>query len=766
MVQNENEQNYKNEPTPVGGKKTNGKSELKMFEALRSAIVIAVFSLPAFSAFAGWQYTELKQFGRLDQGGQGPDAAVIRGKDDMLYGTTAQGGTQGQGTIYKISRLGAKFQVIHSFTNGYVDGSSPQTPLVEGSDGYLYGTTYSGGPEQVGIAFKISRDGADYQIIHGFGVPISDGWRPTAPLMEASDGALYGMTPQGGDNVAGVIFKLSKTGDYEVIHHFEGIISGSSNPLIEAHDGKLYGTCGGGSYGDGAIFSVNKDGTGFQVLHEFTGADGNSPNGALIQTTAGHLEGVTTLGGAHGGGTFFRINKDGSKFAIKCDFAGGDGYLRSLIPVNGLLYGVSTYGGTTGAGNLFSLNPANGSFKALLEFGDANDVVNPVALTVVGSVVYGVASGGRPGAGTLFEFSPGTGEHQIIHNFDVYGGDGIHPLTKPVFGPDGKLYGATSEAGPGGVGTIYSLATDGSAYKTRWNFTSGFIGQTPGGLIVDSKGVLYGVTEGGGKIKRALGRGTVFGLDAKGRYKALHVFAGLPNDGEFPNTPLLEGRDGVLYGSAQSGEYSDVGTRNAIFSVGKGGRNYRLLCVLTNSSVYYFYMSQLSEGTNGDLFGTFVDTAFKLTKDGSGYQPLHVFTNVYTTTPLLPASDGKLYGATGLDGINHVGQIYRVNQDGSGFEVVFTFPKDYSLGGNPKGALVEGPDGMLYGVAPGSLTPEIFRLNKDGTGFEILYVFDHSAPYDGLTLGPDGAWYGTTMNGGTFGLGSLFKFNFVPDTSP
>jgi len=57
-------------------------------------------------------------------------------------------------------------------------------------------------------------------------------------------------------------------------------------------------------------------------------------------------------------------------------------------------------------------------------------------------------------------------------------------------------------------------------------------------------------------------------------------------------------------------------------------------------------------------------------------------------------------------------------------------------------------------------------LNKDGTGFEIIHVFDHSAPKDGLTLGPDGAWYGTTLNGGTFGLGSLFKFNFVPDALP
>jgi uncharacterized repeat protein (TIGR03803 family) len=733
---------------------------MKMFEALRSAAVITVFSLAVLSATAAWQYTELKQFGHLDQGGQDPHAAVTRAQDGMLYGTTAEGGIQNQGTIYKISQQGAGFQVLHSFTNGYIDGSSPQTPMLEGSDGYLYGTTYNGGVEQVGVAFKISKNGMDYQILHSFGVPISDGWRPQGPLLESSDGNFFGMTGQGGAHVAGVIFKFSKTGEYEVIHDFDFGTSGTSNPLIEAHDGKLYGTLSVFSE-YGAIFRINKDGTGFEILHRFAGADGISPNGALILAPDGHLTGITTAGGALGGGTYFRINKDGSGFRILRNFASGNGNLGSLIRLNDRFYGISVYGGVAGSGNLFSLDPADGSFKFLTELTNTNDIANPVALSAVGSVIYAVASD------KLFEFFPATGKYQIIHKFDLYGGDGIHPLTKPVFGPDGKLYGTTGEAGSGGVGTIYSIATDGSGYKTTWTFMNGMIGQFPSGLIVDGKGALYGATVDGGKLKKTLSRGTVFRLDAKGRYKTLHAFAGLPDDGEFPNTPLLEGRDGALYGSAQFGEYSGVGTRNAIFSVDKNGHDYHVLCVLTNSSVYYFYMSQLSEGTNGKLFGAFVDTAFTVNKDGSGYQPLHVFpTGQYTTTPLLPASDGKLYGATRLDGVSHVGQIYRVNEDGSGFEVIFTFPKDYSLGGNPKGALVEGADGMLYGVAPGSLTPEIFRLNKDGTGFEILYVFDHSAPGDGLTLGPDGAWYGTTINGGQFGLGSIFKLNFVPDALP
>src|SRR3569833_3199185 len=194
-------------------------------------------------------------------------------------------------------------------------------------------------------------------------------------------------------------------------------------------------------------------------------------------------------------------------------------------------YGISVQGGITEPRNLFSHNLADGSFKVLKEIDGASDIADPVALTAVGSVLYGVSSS------TLFELSLFTGKYKVIHKFDLYGGDGIHPGMKPLFGRDGKLHGTTEAGGPGRVGTIYSIATDGSGYKTTWAFMNS-IAPSPGGLIADDKGTFYGVSLDGGKIKKQLGRGTVFRLDAKGRYKTLHVFTGLPDDGDFTYTSL------------------------------------------------------------------------------------------------------------------------------------------------------------------------------------------------------------------------------------
>ena len=253
----------------------------------------------------------------------------------------------------------------------------------------------------------------------------------------------------------------------------------------------------------------------------------------------------------------------------------------------------------------------------------------------------------------------------------------------------------------------------------------------------------------------------VYRLDRGRRFKSLHVFGGTPHDEVYPTAPLLEGSDQRLYGSSQFDQYGGFGVRTAIFSLNKNGSDYHRLCVLTNLGTLSYNMPELVEGTDGALYGVEVNNVFKLNKDGSGYQLLHAFTNEIGSTPLMRASDGKLYGGTDFD-FENTGKLYRINQDGSGFEVIFDFSSTNAVAGMPKGALVEGPDGMLYGVAIG----EIFRLNKDGTGFELLHVFNQGYPYDGLTLGPDGAWYGTTLNGGAFGLGSLFKLSFVSDTSP
>ena len=90
--------------------------------------------------------------------GANPVAGLVQGSDGYFYGTTSDGGTNDSGTVFKISTNGA-LTSLYSFTGGN-DGASPHAALVQGSDGYFYGTTSAGGTNDSGTVFKISTNGA------------------------------------------------------------------------------------------------------------------------------------------------------------------------------------------------------------------------------------------------------------------------------------------------------------------------------------------------------------------------------------------------------------------------------------------------------------------------------------------------------------------------------------------------------------------------------------------------------------------------------
>ena len=710
---------------------------------------------------AGWQFSELKSFGNLTNSACYPDAGVIRGREGMLFGTTSAGGTRDQGIIFKVNRQGGKFQVLYSFTNSLVDGSAPKAPLVESKDGYLYGTTYAGGSQGAGILFKIAEDGSDYQLLHSFTSSPTDGAYPQIRLVEGKDGALYGITSHGGSNFTGVIFKMDKGGgNYRVLYHFENNVFPTADPLLVGHDGKLYGVGNGGSGpAGGVVFRLNNDGSDFEVLHQFDGTNGSAPRGPLVES-GGWLTGTTFGGGKNGAGTVFRLKEDGSAYTITGSFGLCNG-AGKFVQAGGMYFGVSVNDGL-GEGTLFSKNPEDGSVTVLHSFGSyLGDGSMPISLFSDGAAIYGVTYyGGRIGCGTVFTYRPASKFFQILYNFDNWGGEGVYPQTQLSQDADGNIYGTTANGGLANVGTVFTLRPDGSGYKTLWSFLGGTLGQFPRAVIADPKGGLYGTTYDGGKSKKTLGHGMVYRLK-KGRFKALHVFSGPPADGEYPMDGVLLGSDNVLYGTAQFGQNNGSGVSNVVFSGDPEGRHYRVLRVLTNFSyAFSFSIPELIEGPDHALYGCFVQTVFKVSKDGQAYQELHTFDSDLLNGPLLLASDGKLYGVTAYGTGNH-GTVYRIDPDGSGFETLFTFPESAESGSLPNGPLAEGRDGMMYGVTSDA-TPEIFRLNKDGTGFEILHNVEGN-PGGGLMLGSDGAFYGTTITGGSNGAGTAFKLYFTPD---
>ena len=352
---------------------------------------------------------------------------------------------------------------------------------------------------------------------------------------------------------------------YAVLHTFAGPPNDGYTPSvglgpIQAADGTLYGTTFlGGSLDRGTIFQVAPDGTGFTLLHSFTAGpmDGANPEGGLLQGPDGTLYGTTSYGGAADLGTVFQLRPDGS-FALLHSFTGaeaGDGASPTaglFQASDGMLYGTTYVGGSLDRGSFFQMAPDGTGFTLLHSFtGGAMDGAYPQAALLQGpdGTLYGTTTqGGTANFGTIFEMAPdGTG-FTLLHSFTRATMDGAQPLAGLIQDPDGTLYGTTQYGGPVDLGTVFQIAPDGTGFALLHAFT-GLDGANPTNVIQGPDGTLYGTTFLGG----TRGRGTVYQLAAVTGYALLHAFGDGPSDAQLPTAGLVQGPDGTLYGTT-SGE--------------------------------------------------------------------------------------------------------------------------------------------------------------------------------------------------------------------
>lgn len=243
--------------------------------------------------------------------GSNPEAPPIEGIDANFYGTTAGGSTTSDyGSVYKITPSGT-FTTLHTFAN--IDGASPYAPLLQGTDGYFYGTTFSGGTAGVGTIFRISSAGAFKTLLNFDGGSFSNGGHPYGPLIQGSDGNFYGSAATGGFEDAGVAFQVTPSGVLSVLRSFVGAGDGA-NPVggvVQATDGNIYGT--NTSYGDdgeGVIFLTSPSGA-FAVLYAFDCYSGARPQVTLLQHTNGKLygdAGGVCFGGVFSQGVFYSLD--------------------------------------------------------------------------------------------------------------------------------------------------------------------------------------------------------------------------------------------------------------------------------------------------------------------------------------------------------------------------------------------------------------------------------------------------------------------------
>jgi uncharacterized repeat protein (TIGR03803 family) len=716
-------------------------------------------------------------------------APLALGSDGFLYGVGARGGIYNKGVIFRVNPVGLEYVTLRHFGSGQADGELPIGGVTEGSDGALYGTTYWGGTAGAGTIFRVSRDGNGYAVLLNFGGTNSPGRNPQGRLILGTDGFFYGTTANGGTNNSGTLFRLTRSGtSMLVLHHFGAGGDGRTptDGVVEGPGAMLYGVTTRGGAGDGGtIYKINSDGRGYAVIHQFEPSisDGFRPWSGLAGSPGGAtLFGTTRGGGMAGAGVIFRLELTNDSFALLHSFGQNKNEERFpegglMLGSGGFLVGTTREGNSGKAGTVFRLRQDGTGYEILHGFdASCREGTRPeVGVVETGGGLYGITSqGGNSGRGTLFRLQNTGTNYLDFYAFGAGGNDGRATYSRVIEGNDDLLYGTCSRGGNQDEGIIYKVRKDGSDYRILHHFDFG-AGMEPFGSVIESAdGMLYGTTRHGG----ASDCGTIFRLQKDGGgFMSLRSFTTNSGAGAYPLDGVIEGTDGKLYGRTVSGGNRDA---SAIFRVARDGAGYSLIhsfdFALPQDSMA---PSPLIEARDGQIYGTTAGegtsktgSIFRLNKDGSGFQTLHEFANSASDGKqpqggLVEASDGLLYGAASEGGQFANGVIYRIEKAGSNYSVIHHFSAAANEGAFPTSGLVEGPDGSLYGTTQlGSFFDlgSVFRLNRDGTQFKTIREFRDSSingwfPYNGLAKLRDGTLAGTTLMGGAFGNGTVFRLH-------
>ena len=292
--------------------------------------------------------------------GSYPHGGVTLGIDGNFYGTTANGGTKGAGTAFKLTPTGT-LTTLWNFTNG-TDDSAPIYTVLQGQDGNLYGVSEEQYAGQYGTFFKLTTKG----VITPHTFNYTDGATPNLPT-QGTDGNFYGTAQVGGDATCkcGVVYKATAAGKITVLHKFTGYPSDGNNPwgiLVQGTDGNFYGTTrAGGSANAGVAFKITPTGV-YTLLHSFNSytGDGVFPLAGMTLAPDGNFYGTTGSGGSKNAGSIYKLTPAGVETTLYsfCSVACSNGFGAAtplVLHTDGKFYG-NTNGNSLGGSVFYSFD--------------------------------------------------------------------------------------------------------------------------------------------------------------------------------------------------------------------------------------------------------------------------------------------------------------------------------------------------------------------------------------------------------------------------
>lgn len=655
-----------------------------------------------------------------------------------LWGMTSQGGIQDYGVVFKINGDGSGYWKIHDFMVKN-SGSSPENMTLLLYQGWLYGVAKYGGYGN-GVLFKYHPGDNKYVALHYFsGI---EGSLPSGSLLLASNGKMYGVASNGGTNNYGTLFEFDAlTEQLQVKYHFIYATGIYPNGKMVEKDGYLYGVLGNSlSANDGGLYRYHLATESMELLHTFQETDGEKPLCDLLLASDGKFYGRTLKGGNFDNGVIFCYDPSVNSTAIVHHFTGSmDGFYSTgnLIElVNGKLIGTNYNGGQYSSGTLFEYNLTDHSYNTIYHFGTDPSFRNPgpfLRLHTDGWV-YGTNGSVTP---SVFRFYPDSMlPHQVSlfvpGNFNI---SNPYPVGGFTDYGDGWFYSTTSSGGVSLCGTIFRFNPESLQLEKLIDLNETISIHPFGSLCLAQNGKFYSV---GG-----FGMGTYF-------------------------NPL---EDVFSYAHPQPGYH-----QYSIVEIDPYTGNFKRLAPNEPVNFGEVGINSLTPASNGQVYGLTAHNGGKVFRYDPASDSTETFLEIDNNYigdvkgDLMQAANGKLYGLSTTGGVqsgNSAGIIFKIDPQEKTFKNVFDFEEGVS-GNSPQGSLLQATDGMLYGMTKSlgmgsDVKGTIFRYSIGSDTFEKLYEFQDTLngkyPLGNLIEGTDGLLYGMTSKGGASGCGVIFRFN-------